>query len=332
MRDSFFVSAYYVNGERSPRKTKREEIMNLKGKKGVDISSLNGNVSIEKIKDAGYDFVMIRCGYGSDLAVQDDSQFENNVRKCEAAGVPWGAYLYSYAVNTDDAKSEARHVIRLLKNKKPTLPVAFDMEDADGYKARNGNPSNATLVAICKTFLSEIKKAGYYPMLYSALSWLNGKLNDPSLLDNYDIWVAQWNSACDYRGSYGMWQYGGEVNYLESNSIPGVGTVDKDKCYKDYPTIIKEGGWNNWQPSEPVLDTNGFEKGDRTYGVMALKEMLLTAKKQGIITQGMDENNIFGDGTEIAVNQVLKKGGYAQNGIAGYGFMKYLGGLMRKKL
>ena len=251
--------------------------MNLKGKKGVDISSLNGNVSIEKIKDAGYDFVMIRCGYGSDLAVQDDSQFENNVRKCEAAGVPWGAYLYSYAVNTDDAKSEARHVIRLLKNKKP-------------------------------------KKAGYYPMLYSALSWLNGKLNDPSLLDNYDIWVAQWNSACDYRGSYGMWQYGGEVNYLESNSIPGVGTVDKDKCYKDYPTIIKEGGWNNWQPSEPVLDTNGFEKGDRTYGVMALKEMLLTAKKQGIITQGM------------------KKGGYAQNGIAGYGFMKYLGGLMRKKL
>ena len=275
--------------------------MNLKGKKGVDISSLNGNVSIEKIKDAGYDFVMIRCGYGSDLAVQDDSQFENNVRKCEAAGVPWGAYLYSYAVNTDDAKSEARHVIRLLKNKKPTLPVAFDMEDADGYKARNGNP-------------------------------LNGKLNDPSLLDNYDIWVAQWNSACDYRGSYGMWQYGGEVNYLESNSIPGVGTVDKDKCYKDYPTIIKEGGWNNWQPSEPVLDTNGFEKGDRTYGVMALKEMLLTAKKQGIITQGMDENNIFGDGTEIAVNQVLKKGGYAQNGIAGYGFMKYLGGLMRKKL
>ena len=88
MRDRFFVSAYYDNGERSPRKTKREEIMNLKGKKGVDISSLNGNVSIEKIKDAGYDFVMIRCGYGSDLAVQDDSQFENNVRKCEAAGVP----------------------------------------------------------------------------------------------------------------------------------------------------------------------------------------------------------------------------------------------------
>ena len=55
--------------------------MGLSGKKGVDISSLNGNVSIEKIKNAGYDFVMIRCGYGSDLTVQDDNQFENNVKK-----------------------------------------------------------------------------------------------------------------------------------------------------------------------------------------------------------------------------------------------------------
>ena len=66
MRDRFSDFTYYAKGDRSPRKPKREEIMNLNGKKGVDISSLNGNVSIEKIKDAGYDFVMIRCGYGSD--------------------------------------------------------------------------------------------------------------------------------------------------------------------------------------------------------------------------------------------------------------------------
>ena len=127
--------------------------MSLTGKKGVDISSLNGDVSIQKIKKAGYDFVMIRCGYGSDLKVQDDTQFENNVRKCEAAGVPWGAYLYSYALNTSDAQSEAQHVIRLLKGKRPTLPVAFDMEDGDGYKQKHGMPSDKTLVAICKTFL-----------------------------------------------------------------------------------------------------------------------------------------------------------------------------------
>ena len=306
--------------------------MSLSGKKGVDISSLNGDVSIKTIKKAGYDFVMIRCGYGSDLSVQDDTQFENNVKKCEAAGVPWGAYLYSYALNTDDAKSEAKHVVRLLKNKKPTLPVAFDMEDGDGYKKKNGMPSNKTLVSICKTFLSEIKKAGYYPMLYSSLSWLNNQLNDKSLLNAYDIWVAQWNSTCDYKGSYGMWQYGGETNFIDGNSIPGVGVIDKDKCMKDYPAIIKNGGYNNWGKSDKVLDTDGYRFKDRGIGVLALKEMLLLAKKLKITTQGMDENGVFGDGTQIAVNQVLKRGGYRQNGIAGENFIKYLAKLIKSRV
>lgn len=224
----------------------------------MDISSSNGNIDISRIKKAGYDFAMIRCGYGSDLANQDDTQFENNVKKCEAAGMPWGVYLYSYALNTTEAKSEAQHVLRLLKGKKPTMPVAFDMEDADGYKKKNGMPSNKTLIEICKTFLEEIKSEGYYPMLYASLSWLNNQLNDSSLLTKYDIWVAQWNSTCDYKGSYGIWQYGGETNYLESNSIDGVGTIDKDKCYKDYPTIIKKGGYNGWAknsatPATPTL-------------------------------------------------------------------------------
>lgn len=307
--------------------------MGLSGKKGVDISSLNGDISIQKIKNAGYDFVMIRCGYGDDLSVQDDSQFENNVKKCEAAGVPWGAYLYSYALNIEDAVSEARHVIRLLKGKRPTMPIAFDMEDADGYKRKNGMPSNKMLVDICKRFLTEMKRVGYYPMLYASLSWLNNQLNDPSLLNAYDVWVAQWNSSCDYRGSYGLWQYGGETNFLESNSIPGVGTIDKDKCYKDYPTIIKNGGYNGWKkPSGKVLDENGYKLLDRGTGVLALKEMLLLARKLKITTQGMDENGVFGDGTKIAVNQVLKKGGYVQNGIAGDNFIKYLAKLIKQKI
>ena len=256
--------------------------MNYKGKKGVDISSVNGEVDIQKIKDAGYDFVMIRCGFGSDIKSQDDSQFENNVRKCEKIGMPWGTYLYSYALNTDEAKSEAEHVIRLLKNKKPSFPVAFDMEDADGYKSKNGMPSNSKLIAICKTFLSRIKSAGYYPMLYASLSWLNNQLNDSELLNNYDIWVAQWNSTCDYQKDAGMWQYGGEVNYLESNSIDGVGVIDKNKCFKDYPTIIKKGNWNNWSDGDSGSvggSDNQDKKPEVTYCVKTLKRGWLPTVK-----------------------------------------------------
>lgn len=216
-------------------------------KKGVDISSLNGRVDISKIKDAGYDFVMIRCGFGDDMTSQDDSQFENNVRQCEELGMPWGVYLYSYALTINEAQSEVQHVLRLLKGKKPTMPVVFDMEDGDGYKERYGMPSNATLVNICKTFLEQISDAGYYAVLYTNPSWMNTLLNDDSLLQSWDLWVAQWYTQCDYNGkNLGMWQYGGEVNYIESNEIAGVGIVDKNYVYKDYPLIIKNGGYNGW--------------------------------------------------------------------------------------
>ena len=37
-------------------------MINLKNRKGVDISSNNGKISIEKIKAGGYDFAMIHAG------------------------------------------------------------------------------------------------------------------------------------------------------------------------------------------------------------------------------------------------------------------------------
>ena len=146
--------------------------MSLADKKGVDLSSLNGDVSIEKIKQAGFDFAMLRCGYGSDYEVQDDTQFENNVRKCEAAGVPWGAYLYSYALSTEDAKSEVRHVLRMLKGKRPTLPVAIDMEDADGYKQKHGGLNFSNINNVCKIFVEEISliAAETFPFLKFAIA------------------------------------------------------------------------------------------------------------------------------------------------------------------
>lgn len=218
----------------------------LTGKKGVDVSNHNGDIDIAKIKAAGYDFVMIRCGFGDDLASQDDKSFEKNVKKCEEAGMPWGVYLYSYALTVSEAESEVAHTLRLLKGKKPTMPIAFDMEDADGYKKKNGMPSQETLAKICKTYLEGIEEAGFYPMLYMSLSWVKN-FEDKELLGAYDIWLAQWNSECSYNGeTLGIWQYGGETNYIDGNSISGVGVIDKDFCYKDYPLLIKNQHYNGW--------------------------------------------------------------------------------------
>ena len=220
--------------------------MSLVNKKGVDVSSNNGKISFEKIKSEGYDFAMIRCGFGDNIAEQDDTYWEENVRKCEAAGLPWGAYFYSYACTESQAKSELAHILRLLKGKKPTLPVALDIEDADGYHARNGGWNFTNIDRTCRIILEGIKAAGFFPMLYTGFEEVENYISK-AVSQGYDMWFAHWARSCGYKGSnLSMWQYGGETNLLESNSIPGVGTIDKNLCYKDYPSIIKDGGYNGW--------------------------------------------------------------------------------------
>ena len=199
---------------------------------GVDLSSSNGDVNFAALKGAGVQFVLIRCGYGDNIESQDDAQFFANVRKARAAGMPYGVYLYSYALNTAQAKSEAAHALRLLRQvDKPAYGVWFDMEDADDYKAKHGMPSNDTLVKICEAFCVELEAQGYYTGIYAALSWFNNQLNDKRL-DKYDKWVAQWNRTCDYAKPYGIWQY------TDCFTINGR-NYDGNWAYKNYPELTK---------------------------------------------------------------------------------------------
>lgn len=80
----------------------------------------------------------------------------------------------------------------------------------------------------------------------------------------------------------------------------------------------------------PVLDKSGYTLGKKTIGVYALKQMILEAKKKGFISQGVNNDEIFGKGTEKAVNELLKKWKFKQNGIAGKNFIKKLGEELRK--
>lgn len=191
---------------------------------GIDISEFNGDVDLAALKGQ-IDFVIIRCGYGSDYANQDDAQYEANVEKCEAAGIPYGVYLYSYAKNTEMARSEAAHTLRLLKGKRPLYGVWYDVEDST-------LPAGEAIVDNCIAYCTEIQEAGYYCGIYSFLYWMQTRLSSPRL-DPYDKWVAQWNDTLDYDKPFGIWQY-------TNNGILNGKRFDMDRAYKDYPAIIEE--------------------------------------------------------------------------------------------
>lgn len=71
-------------------------------------------------------------------------------------------------------------------------------------------------------------------------------------------------------------------------------------------------------PKAKVLDSSGFKKGNKSDGVLAVKQLIMLAGYK------LDNNGIFGDGTQKAVNALLKKWGYSQNGVAGTRFIKRL--------
>ena len=92
-------------------------------------------------------------------------------------------------------------------------------------------------IAFCET----MEAAGYFVGIYgSAVSGFQERMDD-SKLKAYSHWVAQYASKCTYSGEYGIWQYS------STGKVDGIkGNVDMDYGYIDYPSIIKNGGFNGW--------------------------------------------------------------------------------------
>ena len=195
--------------------------------KGIDVSNANGRIDWDRLKGQ-IDFAILRCGYGSDIASQDDEQWARNVAECGRLGIPWGTYLYSYAMSATETESEAAHALRLLKGLSPAYPVYIDMEDADGYKAKRGGISKQLATDICRIFCERLTAAGYTAGVYANKDWAVNRL-DMAQLSKYTFWLAQYNSTATYTGKYDMWQYSSD------GTMPGIsGRVDLNYCYKDF--------------------------------------------------------------------------------------------------
>lgn len=168
--------------------------------RGVDVSIHNDDIDWLALKNAGISFAICRTGYGKGGF---DESFQRNVEGALAVGMKCGAYHYSYALTPADAIAEADFCKRIIEEAGVLLelPVWFDMEDADGYKKRNGFVfSRRNVTNICRTFLDNIKPLDCG--IYASYSWLEDFIDWRSL--GCAVWNAQWGSR-DFLQGY-MWQ------------------------------------------------------------------------------------------------------------------------------
>ena len=202
--------------------------------KGIDVSTWQGSIDFNRVKQSGINFVIIRAGYGSALS-QKDKWYETNYARAKAAGLHVGAYWYSYAGSAGEAREEARVCKQVLSGKQFDYPIYFDLEEKSQL-ARGRVFCDSLIRAFCNEMEAGGYFAGFYTSLSAALNYVS-----PDVRNRYAFWVAQWNSRCTYGGQYGLWQYS------SSGSVPGIaGRCDMDLAYVDYPSIIRKGGFNGY--------------------------------------------------------------------------------------
>ena len=203
--------------------------------KGIDVSHHQGTVDFAKVKASGIGFAMLRAGYGwENWPKQTDRMFYRNYKNATAAGLPCGAYHYSYAKTVRDAQKEADFFLNLIKGCRLAYPVAFDLEDPT-----QAGLGRTALTGIADAFCRKVEQAGYYVCLYTNPDWMKNRL-DMKCLSRYDLWIARYGTE-PAAGTAGMWQY------TSAGKVDGVTTrVDMNIAYRDYPRLMRKAGLNGF--------------------------------------------------------------------------------------
>lgn len=283
----------------------------------IDVSHHNGVINWEQVKTSGCAGAILRCGYGGDISSQDDKQWVRNLSECERLGFPIGVYLYSYAKNDTQAKSELSHILRLAKGHTFQLPVFLDVEESESqnYAAR-----------ACEIVCEGLKSAGYIPGVYASLSWWTQYLH--RIRGKYVEWMAHYTDLPEdtYKDQFHIWQYS------SNGEIPGVsGRVDVNYCYMEIGrsqlaeapsesvgkknlgnvNVIYQAYTDRWWPA--VTNKNDWAgKGDN----VAIRYLAIKVSKGTILCRVYTEKNrwlpylIFGNSYDLddKVNGILGDG------------------------
>lgn len=186
---------------------------------GVDISKWQGDVDFEKLALAGVSFVMLKIGgqveIGGDFIL--DPKFISNIEKATSQGIKVGVYFYSYAKSEDEARKQARWIVKKLGKYHLSLPIAFDWENWHHYSTFG--IGFRTLNHVAGAFISEVQRFGYEGILYSSKYYLENVWYQ----EDYTKWLAYYTQHNDYDKGFLMWQL------CNDGKIDGIdGMVDID--------------------------------------------------------------------------------------------------------
>lgn len=233
---------------------------------GIDVSVHNDiNIDISQ-----YDFVIIRACWGTNI----DTKAIEWKKKCEALGIPYGVYLYTYALNVNDAVDEANYICDYAKDWNIQMGIWIDME-SDAYKQEKGVWNPTMCSTICQVFCQTVQQRGYYTGIYASQSVFGTYILG---CEEFDKWVASWgtNDGTIQRDTSDLGTLLQYTSYPNLDKNVSYCDLEHYKSYpmKEEPIIVPIPDVPEPEPQEPekpidppqtVDDDYLFKMSDKTY-------------------------------------------------------------------
>ena len=198
---------------------------------GVDVSSYQANINMNKLKEQNIQFIYIKATEGSKA---QDNTFEKNWDNAKKAGLLSGAYhFFSF---DSEGKTQAENFINTVDdNMKGRLIPAVDVEYY-GDKKENP-PKKEDVVRELKVFVDALEKEyGVKPIIYSGAEIYDKYLKGE--FDEYKKWISSFYTplSWNYKDDWYIWQYlnKGELEgYSGGEKYIDLNILNKDKKLED---------------------------------------------------------------------------------------------------
>ena len=197
--------------------------------KGIDASSYNGLINWEKVAKTDVKFAILRSTTRNGKL---DTKFWQNYRGATTHGIPVDVYIFSYALDTNKAISDAENLIEKLNGEKPV--IWLDLEWSE-----QGKLGKDKVTEIATAFIKTCQGKGYECNVYSNVDWYKNYYHANKLKAlGCKFWIARYGTndgflQNKYKPNLGeyIWQY------TSKGEVSGItGDVDMNMKYETEST------------------------------------------------------------------------------------------------
>ena len=257
--------------------------------KGIDISSIQGNVDFKSVKDAGYEFVIIRCAVGNNGS---DSLYAKNVAAATAAGLKVGCYNFVFPLPNNTANSTRDPKVQAAMHYKAAgdMKVVFcDLEWPPPQDWSKWSCSAPQIVEWSLTYLKEYERlSGVRPIIYIYPNFAQNIKLPQSVGQDYKLWIASYTNQPVIPSPWTdwvVWQNTGGTEKLP-NGVPVDTNFAKDLSLWDEPAPVLVA-------DDPTPDVPTFTNTESTHDVPVASSPMPAAPTSIINTIIQSLSNLF---------------------------------------